>query len=370
MRILFLCKTPYQIMVAARIKDTIYKNDVCDVIVFDTIANYKDLCTKMDKRQVFNKCFCLENTRENLSHINFFRRITLTLNYNPNIDFSEKYDEVFVANVYDWRENVVIRELRHLTSPNLKVNMYEDGFSTYSEFYGNFFVKLKTRNLIKKIYYKQIYSEYFKIHDLFVFSPTLLCWGNKYNIHEINKIEDGDMAYKNEINTIFGYNSMKDSYVQKYIFFEESYYADGIDVADVDLVEKIASVIGKKDLFIKIHPRNLVNRFKELGYITNTSTEVPWEVIAMNIDIENKILLTIASCSALSSLINFKSHPKRIIMFMNCKEFDKEKLSPVVHFFGKIAKENNGVVLLPQNINEAIDEIAKSKYNNDNVDEI
>lgn len=361
MRILFLCKTPYQIMVAVRIKNTIYKNDICDVIVFDTIANGLKLSRNIDESHAFNKCYYLENTRQN---INFLKKVILRLTYRPKIALADKYDEVFLANVYDWRENALIKRLRKQTSPEVKVNMYEDGYATYSDFYGDFLASLDSKNFLKRYYNKRFYSEYFQLKDLFVFTPKLVCWGQGYKIHEIEKIADSDIVYKNEINAIFGYDSMTDCYSQKYIFFEESYYADGVDVADVDLVEKIATVVGKDNLFVKIHPRNRVNRFKELGYVTNDCTAIPWEVIAMNIDIKDKTLLTIASGSALTSLINLKSRPQKIIMFMNCDEFDEDKLTKTLPVLRRIAEDNSDIVLLPRHVDGTINEMFGGKNEN------
>ena len=108
----------------------------------------------------------------------------------------------------------------------------------------------------------------------------------------------------------------------------------------------------KNNIFVKIHPRNRVNRFRELGYKTNIDTSVPWEIIAMNIDISNKVLITIASGSALTSLVNMSTKPKRIIMLMNCDGIEKEKLTPSLPILEKVAEINSGVVFLPQNIDE------------------
>ena len=41
---------------------------------------------------------------------------------------------------------------------------------------------------------------------------------------------------------------------------------DGYNVNDVEIVEKIASIVGKEKLFVKTHPRNPENRFEKLGY--------------------------------------------------------------------------------------------------------
>jgi len=112
-------------------------------------------------------------------------------------------------------------------------------------------------------------------------------------------IDAGNKELVNLYNEVFKYDPSVDSYEEPIIFFEESYYADGYDVNDVEMVDKIADIVGKENLFIKTHPRNPENRFKKLGYKTNKNTSIPWEVICMNIDLSNKTLVTIASVAAI-----------------------------------------------------------------------
>ena len=121
------------------------------------------------------------------------------------------------------------------------------------------------------------------------------------------------------------------------------------------MVNKIAEVVGKENIFVKIHPRNKVNRFQKLGYVTNQNTEIPWEIIALNIPISEKVLLTIASGSALTSLVNMSSVPKKIVMLMNCKEIDDSKLTSSLHSLRTVASLHRDTVCLPDSFDEAIE---------------
>ena len=127
---------------------------------------------------------------------------------------------------------------------------------------------------------------------------------------------------------------------------------NGICVEDEEILDKISNIVGKDNLFVKIHPRNPINRFKRKGYKTNENTTVPWEIVALNMDIENKVLLTIASGSALTSLVNVSTKPKMIIMLMDCKEIDKKSLTPSVDMLRKVAENYKDVVVLPNSLND------------------
>lgn len=362
MRAIFLCKTPYQILVAVRLKNSMSPKMNGDIIIFDTIANYKVLGSRLEGSGFFDHVYYFCGKKIGTYH--GIRGKVASVFYSPKILLKEQYNRVYMANVYDWVENAIVKTIQRISCEKIDIYMYEDGFATYSNHYADFFSMINSKNIIARSYYKVAFSEYYKIKGLCVFSPELVSWKPNFDIVEIKKIEDKDVEYKQIINDIFGYSSMQDLYSQKYVFFEESYYADGIEIDDVDLVKKIAEVVGKDNLIIKIHPRNPVNRFKKSGYITNINTEIPWEVIALNINIAEKVLITIASGSALTSLINMKSCPRKVVMLMNCKEIDERKLTPTLHLLRRIAEQNNQVVCLPKYIGEALNEIVGGQYEN------
>lgn len=134
---------------------------------------------------------------------------------------------------------------------------------------------------------------------MYAFSPEIMTYYPPFVVEKLPPIDYADKELVMLYNKIFNFNMNVDSYRQKVIFFEESYYADGYKVDDVEIVNQIASIVGKENTFVKIHPRNPENRFEKLGYYTNKNTSIPWEVIAMNLDLSDKILITIASVSVI-----------------------------------------------------------------------
>ena len=75
------------------------------------------------------------------------------------------------------------------------------------------------------------------------------------------KIDAGDAAFRSLVNRAFGYEISTDRYDRKYLFFEESFFADHYPINDPELVDRLAQRVGKENLMVKIHPRNPVNRF-------------------------------------------------------------------------------------------------------------
>lgn len=351
MRELFICKTPYQILAATRICMEQYPPLSADMIVFDTIANAEVLVANLQKSGIFQTVSLYRHKK--YDRASNLKRWFYPLLFRRRYKTETHYDHIYYANIYDWETNNIIRGAAHRAGTRPSVFMYEDGFSTYVKHHGAFFDRITSSRGFLRAYYKYLYGYFFHMAGLYVFTPELVEWKPEFPIFGIRKITDEDSEYRNAVNRIFGYASMTDVYQSNYIFFEESYYADHIAVEDIQVVNAIAQCVGKDNMMVKIHPRNPVNRFRQLGYQTNENTEIPWEVIAMNIDIRDKILLTIASGSALTSLANLCSRPRKIIMLMNCKEIDQNKLTPTLPMLRKIAGNYKESVLLPASVGEA-----------------
>ena len=64
------------------------------------------------------------------------------------------------------------------------------------------------------------------------------------------------------------------------------------------LLDRVAKLVGKENVLVKIHPRNQVNRFALAGYRTNQDTSVPWELVALNHSFAGTVFLTVGSSAA------------------------------------------------------------------------
>ena len=356
MRNLFICKTPYQLIVITQLALTQYRNDSNDILLCDTIANVESLSINIQESKIFNSVE-IHRSLSILNRVSKRKYYVIAgkqiLNRKRDIfGFQSKYDRLFFCNL-SFEETLIYRELSHENS-NLKILMFEDGFATYTEMYGRFINALSFNKSclhnIKTLYKRFKYEAFIKVDGLYVFSPDLLDWHPPFAVLSIPKINPEDTESRTIFNKIFGLHKLEDSYKEKFIFFEESYYADGNDVGDVALVNRIAEITGKNDLIIKIHPRNPENRFHKMGYKTNVNTFVPWEIIALNIDIKEKVLVTIASGSALTSLVNTSVSPKAVFMLMNSREFKDKKLTPSVDTLNRVASHYPENITLPEDV--------------------
>lgn len=326
--ILFVCNTVYQCFTAITLKFYEFKNENVDIIISDHMNNSYELYKNIKNTQLFNNTFYVKTYKyarhkpgDKKNYLSLFiREVFPKLHIKKYFSTPKVYDSIFVYNL-DKFSQTLFSSLA-IKNRNIKVFLYDEGLSTYTDIYKKQVYSVSNLNKVRK--FLSLFSGRVFIHEningLYLFDPYLICWNCPFPIHEIKKSISKDTEYINILNNAFGYKEFKDKYNKKLIFFEESFSAENIDVGDIELIEKIANQIGKDNIYVKIHPRNPINRFEVLGFETNKETGIPWEIIALNNDFSKQILLTISSSSVLSSRILFGHKTKTVLLYKCLKK--------------------------------------------------
>lgn len=351
-RALLICNSAFQIITAVRLGNTVLCSVEVDIIITDHLANRDELKNRIEGAGFFANVYTLEtknyewkNWKFSLLGFIFNRKIVQRL---PEIK-NRNYDAFFFANTgLGSAASCIATFLKERDGAELC--MYEDGFASYGPLYKGEFDKLFYGNNWKlKLLYGIKKPALYYIEKYYVSSPSILSdWTFPFKIVEIPAMEKDAVGV---LNRIYQYERCRDSYDEKYIFFEESYYADQIDVDDISIVNHIGEIVGKENILIKIHPRNSQNRFAKLGFHTNMDTSIPWEVIALNIDLKSKVLITIASGSSITSYFVSGKQASKSILLYDMGMFDKSKLTTTIPVFDKICK-GNPYFVYPSNLEE------------------
>lgn len=290
MKNIFICNTPYQIIVAYCIARNILSKDVCDIFISDHFASSLKIVRRLKEKSIcFNKVYFGETNKWQLSplpnKIPLFREDCVEM--AENIDILN-YDRCIYSN----RDIFGINLLDYIVKkkPDMIIGLMEDGFSTYS---------------FDKVGYLDGNNIESHVGEFYFFFPKLLSWKPNGTIVEVPRYFDTDMDLRDEINRVFGFYNTMDSYEYKYIFFESGLI--GLEDENLmGLLEDITKVIGKENLLVKLHPRTQSNiDFIKEGYNINNDYEIPWEVIALNIDLKDKILITNFSQSVVTPRLLF-----------------------------------------------------------------
>lgn len=292
MRLLFLCNTLYQLIGASSIRE-MFPCDQADLILSDHTIGNKKIYDRFQKEKIIFDTVRYIETKYLYEFDARLSKYELNKDYRKDTTITkmielEKYDMFFSANAEPFSTRVV-NYLIH-RNKHIQINWFEDGLSAYS-FDKRYFPSWKGRIKaeLKKIF--GIFDVTSSVSSYYVFNPQKMMWFPKAAIKQIQPIS-GKLSMA--LGQLFDFSNCVDKYEEKYIFFEDG-AMDWSTNADVKLVNAIAEIVGKENIFVKIHPRNPINRFKELGFKTSQDTSIPWEIIASNIDIENRVLITMYS---------------------------------------------------------------------------
>lgn len=293
-RILFVCNTLYQIIGASCIRE-MFPAAEAEIILSDhSIANRKIYSNIEKFCIIFNKAYYVETKYlyeqdNNISKKEKDKLLSDINTVSSMLKLADKYDMFFCANDEPFTERIANYVKK--TNSKASLNWFEDGLSAYyfdriyfPRIYGT--LRSKLRKIFKKVYDLTAY-----IDNYYVFKPEKMEWHPKAKIKKIDSINN-ELALK--LGMIFENSNNIDKYAEKYIFFEDG-AQDWQKETDVKLMNRIASKIGKENIIVRTHPRNPINRFEKAGFKTNQDMSVPWEIIAANINIEDKVLMTMYS---------------------------------------------------------------------------
>lgn len=313
-KIAILVNTYFQIIIAIKLKTSKYKDDEVDIIISNHSTDSVKIFNKLTNLSIFRKVYYInskdvEKKRNRvLDNIHFllFPNIVLS-KLDMNLNY---YDEYIFYNIDKY--TYLIYDALKVKNKNLKVIRFEEGYISYLHI--NLGVSNSYR-ILRKILNKKSFEKSIDINLLF--NPDLLLYNIDSEVEKIESFDRKDKYCLELINKIFDYNCLEDKYNQKYIFFEESFFCDGKDIDDLTLILKIADIVGKENILVKLHPRNKVDRFSKYGIVTNKTIGIPWEVIQMNNNFSDKVFLTISSGSVLASRLYFGDTIKTFLLY-NC----------------------------------------------------
>ena len=358
---LFLVNTPYQLMIAINLRKAEYANYDADVVITDNISDHKDLLDSVRCVGIFENviAYNIKELYPDKNGVALARRL-----FGDKNIFDKAYDYYLFANL-DHGASGIYRMLCK-RNRHIKAIMFEDGYASYSGWYSDFLTmygsipydgNVYKRLILKTWFHRLVDNVFCHVEKMLVFNPSIMTYKPSFRVESMKPIDVKNSELVETYNRIFKYDPSVDSYKEPIIFFEESYYADGYNVNDVEIVEKIASIVGKEKLFVKTHPRNPDNRLKKLGYKTNKNTSIPWEVICMNIDLSEKTLITIASVAAIvpATMLGKKYNG---ILLMKMIPDDSCLKKNITNLYEKVCEEHSRLHLVKtmQELEECISE--------------
>jgi hypothetical protein len=327
---IIICNTYYQFIIASHLTFTSFKGDSVDLILTDQSNNMNLLFERITKTKLcpFDKVYYLETKyfnshKKGVKYLHDIYNTAFHCKLFDQIDY-KGIEEVIFYNLDYSTMSIVDKSVKK--NPNVAVSRFEEGILSYNHTFRYF--RLNLILLLRKLLKRKNLEK----GKNYCFFPEFFERENE--IIKIPSINDDVFRLKQLFDVCFDLQFTEKSYEYKYIFFSSVYDFEGGDsIGEFQAINRIADLVGKQNILIKKHPRDTRKIYEENGFNVDINSSVPWEVLQFNIDLKDKVLLTVNSGSVLSTSLLFGSNVQAYYVYGCCdishNELAKESISEI-----------------------------------------
>ncbi len=290
--LLFKSNTHFQLMNAINIKLKLYPNDEADLFL-DDATDFETVIPKLKELYIFRRVELLHINDTILDYVSrdmegrkeFFSNLMKNFAFNITSDYTDCYfglDNVSNKFFYYYLVNL---------GQAPKVHIYEEGTTSFVR---DVRASGKGDGIDHYSYGER--SFLLNVEEQLFYNPNIC--GIELPPYPLTKAPDFDLANSDIFIKLYGKLDMPK---EKYIFFEEALLKEKYPSNDVDLIDFIADIVGKENIIIKMHPRNVIDRFSFRGYKVMANSNVPWEIALMSNDISDKVFISVFSTSSITA---------------------------------------------------------------------
>lgn len=294
---LFFCETKYALLSMLIARYTAGKDCEAD-IVFADITDFSAIVPKVRASGVFENVWQIQ-TR------------TIINDITRGTEEDKKYADEHPEEVFQFPEK--LKEQREYTdlwlnldsiSPKLfyyaltsmgndmAVHFVDEGNSSYFMDLSSLKKDFMTHERWKEKSFQK------RACDIYLYNPELYQTGQgNVTAVQLEKQILQESWFREKLVELFEIENVPE---ERYIYFEQCFNDDGGIVNDIEIIEHIASVVGKDNLLIRLHPRARYDRFSMFGYHVTAATSALWEASILANSFENKVYITINSSAVFS----------------------------------------------------------------------
>lgn len=244
MKVLMICNTYFQIFVAIRMKNTIFVNDIVDVVISDRCGYNKEIPSRVKALGIFNNVFfkktkyIVQKKNSAAKRINEVMNMTFGLKNFKDI-CNIRYDKMLFYNIDE--VTYILYSMMSKNNPDLICERFEEGILSYNNSFPSS-DKMKIARLLRKLLHKRNLLE--QILHFYCFTPAV--YEGKLGTLIIPPIESINDSSVTQFLSLFAVNNVSSCYKQKYIYFSSVYdFEGGEPIGELDLVKKIAEKVKK-----------------------------------------------------------------------------------------------------------------------------
>lgn len=356
-RILCICDTPMQLLNMINCIDADFHDDKRDLVITDEVKDIETLIANIKKTGFFDTVFIVKEDYMQAVYIhkNIILKAVAFLQYKKRIQksihCSECYDRIFFGG-WGLLNNIVAKKCKK--NKNAEYIWVDEGTSSYCA-HGDFWREKKVHeNTVSAFAKKVLGMEYLQKHTTmqYLYRPELADYTVPFERKQLRLL--GQHAeFLPLINNIFGFDE-QENMREKFIYFDTALETDGLTGNDKELLQLVASCVGKENLLVKVHPRSSKDWYIRNGFHINTNTFIPWEVYCLNGKaMSGKVLISIFS-TAIFSLYMYFGMNTPVVSLIHM--FDISSFSPyrkrLIEYLRNICMKEPSVFHCPTNEDE------------------
>lgn len=305
MKKLFLVHTPFQLLSVLNIIAEKFESNQCEIIfLHKNLEKYADSVDKKIKiyffREIYENIKFKNDILNRISLISYIFKVKRCL--KKRIDNKICYNELFIPSKHI-SCNIIYNYLKKFN--RITLNIYDEGIGTYLENYfigeGNVMYRILNKVFLEKFAWDERKKLYLYRPDLF---------DKKELTFEIEKIYYNKENYKKFEKLID--SEEKKKYIEaKIIILNQGNIFKEVENTNL-LVEKFRKFLLRSQIIVKLHPRLGLSSSQEK--ITKSKLSIPFEMIYPDLEIENKIVVSMYSTGCLTPYILSDKNPYIIFL--------------------------------------------------------
>ncbi|MDD6194966.1 MAG: hypothetical protein PUB19_08715 [Lachnospiraceae bacterium] len=358
MKALVVCNVYSALLVALQVKRYYMPDDQVDIILTDYSNDMDRIAKNLQETGLFHRVY-FAPVKKVYAGGNIFHKIRKTLLVLereetflerfglPNLEYDR-----FIFTNYDIPTCQIYLYLSK--KGQTKYSRIEEGYSTYTN-ENDFTILDKIMTVICAL--KGIPKLRDVTREIYLYEPTLMQVHCPYEKKKLPKYSKDSKEDKELLNRVFGYDNEADEFEKyKIIIFEESFVQDKMDpINDYEVFNEMIEAIGPENFILKTHPRNDILRFTNIAV---NKSRMPWEIIQINGNFEDKIFLTVSSAAALASKLWFDDRVKTIFLYDCVNRHPHMVDKNYLNYFKTINEMKHPEDwIVPQSVEEAIREM-------------
>ncbi len=315
----FLCSTTFQLITAMQI--CYGRREKADLYILPLCPNGSVYRDRISEVKLFHKVSVIDGDslsclykkqsalRYNINSFLCYLNIKKIVSKMISVDAS--YDKFYFSSVTPYSKLIQLYFYRY--SKKTEIILFDDGEGSYDDPY--IIGKLSKADYVaRKILFH--YRMNTKLILRYLYSPSLYTEinGHGYRVKKIqNKLSNDEFV--NMINHIFEFNEI-DKISEKYIILDvikEIRFTQTGKEKLLSIYRKISDIVGKENLIIKQHPRDKDTLSESFQVYNNQS--IPLEIIELNSNIQNKVIITVASTAIFTTKVLLNQEP--IVILLN-----------------------------------------------------